>query len=163
MKLSPINLQTSFKATVHSNRYRGDWLPTHRFKDGLTKQEVADCYDAHMGVIERQKRVALELQDYMNSEEIQEILNKLPEEDTVEIRSLLTTHNTVYGKNPIEPDDIELRYDPSPNDTIRRRQLDNVYLRSISVQKDDEERSLDKEKIANWLNTIADFFSFANK
>lgn len=156
MKLSPVNT-ISFSAKYSSNSTLGN--NSRKYNDGLTKEQIIEHFDMQIDRIELQKQKALELEDFMQSDEVKEILAQLPENDEVVSDSLLTSHE-INPINKIQPRRMKLyyltnsyenlvkinRYDYNKND----RRTSFIQL----AQNNDRDKSINKKGIIAWLKEL---------
>ena len=155
MKLSPVNA-LSFKAKYLSNATLGNYK--YKFNNGLTKEQIAKDYDSQIAKIELQKQKALELEDFMQSDEVQAIIAQLPAEDEVISDSLLTTRNSISPVNKISLDRMKLYYmTDSPESISKISRYDykiddyNTHFCQCAQARDGK---LDKAGIITWLKEL---------
>ena len=168
MKISPVSSVLNYKAKVVSNSTLG--VHKARHNEGLSKKEVAEHYNEQIKRIEAQKMRAIELQDFMQSNEVQKILDKLPKEDEVELDSLLKSNAGINGVDMIKPKKMMLYYIPA---TIINSNKINQYDSDFNRNKDykdaainhrkkvvqNDDGTIDKDGIVGWLNEIVEILN----
>ena len=137
----------SFGASVKRESLRH--LFSKKTIDNPTLKDITDDYDAAIENIRRQKQSAIELDEFMHSDEVKAALDKLPKNDSVKICS---RYRGIYIKNG-----LHLMY-LTDNGSIISKILNNPnnerYFSSKEAQNSDG--SIDKEGILSWLNSICE-------
>ncbi len=124
-----------------------------------SKKDVTDSYDKQIFALQRQKAAALELDEFMHSDEVRELVSKLPENDEIEIC------NKFYN-NAEQGEDLKLEHhhilfdhnsdcpDKKWSGLSREEQYKLSY---VDVQNKDG--SIDKQKIIDMLKNLTQFFN----
>lgn len=151
MKISPVSNYMQFGAKYG-----------HSSKNYETKEEIIRHFDKQIDVIEFQKQKALELEDFMQSDEVKTILEQLPEEDKILSSPLLMTGYRINLPDIVQPTRIKLTYYTNSADSISKINRYNFKannypygLVNISVfTAQNKDRSIDKKGIINWLKEL---------
>ena len=142
MKINAVSSVNSFRGKLMFNSD----IPSNGFKS-LSKEEIAQEYDKQIAIIQSGKKKAMELDEFMHSDKVTSLIDKLLEEDQIDIASLLSTEDSVDEGSMIKPEKFELFYYA---DTVEREiEAEKQSLDYIEAQNDDG--SINKEGILNWL------------
>lgn len=158
MNLNSIN-STPFTATIIRQTH-----PVRNHKDGKvmqvesTEKQFLDSFDSQIRKIQEAKTKAIELDTFMRSEEVAELIEQLPENDTIEVAANFCLDSLedekeikignpylLYGESSIRKAAPNLSYD------------DAIELSCIEVQN--KNGSFDKEQILNWLQKLVKVFN----
>jgi len=145
MKISSVN-NLNFGAKLISNMSTGY---STKVRKSLSKEEISKNYDNQIKEIKKQKKVALELDEFLKSDEINELIKQLPEDDEVEIISLLN--------------DRPMRLEYYPKATKYKARLWQLSISQNAYKPvnynicpaQNEEGELDKNGIKTWLEKVA--------
>ena len=137
----------SFGAKIERETIRHLYSP--KIIEKPTLEQVMNDYDEAINNITWQKKSAQELDEYMHSDEVKAIVDKLPPNDTITIHSKFKGS---YAKNG-----FHLSYSTKSASVIKRilkHSKKNEHYSDFPAQTRDG--SINKEGILHWLNTIAD-------
>lgn len=156
MKLSPVSNYMPFGAKYG-----------HASKKYETKEEIVKHFDNQKDAIELQKQKALEFEDFMQSDEVKAILDKLPAEDKVLSSPLLMTGYKINLPDMVQPSRIKLYYYTNSAENISKINRYNFKknnfpygLVNISVYTaQNKDRSIDKKGIVNWLKELTNIIN----
>ena len=146
MNINPTNL--SFTAKLSGQTYfKFNREARQSEEKETTFKEMVDSYDRQIATIQKQKESAIELDTFMRTnKEVQELIKKLPEEDTVEMVNNFCGHCTGEDSE-VATDELMLLY---ISDTIGEHcGKDGTF---VGIQNPDG--GIDKKGIIDWLKDL---------
>lgn len=160
MKINNIQ-STNFNAKVVRNPYYEQYSNSGesiRLEQPL--QKTIQEYDKQIAIIEKQKQSAIELDRFMSSKEVKNLLDELPEEDEIILKSQYSpVISSLSYSNDVTLADIAIQYSPK-NQESKNRYV-NLHLfqkRQVSSQNISNSNGLDKEKLTQWLFDVRNIF-----
>ena len=150
MNISPIQSNNFLGRLVRNTRT----VTNAQGKDtqkSTSREYVESFYNRQIKTIEKQKKHALEFDDFMHSDQVSKMIKELPAGDKIEINSIPSDDNI------IEVNELLLIYKPSYPDytfaNLTGSEEDEISIQS--VQKPNGQ--IDKKGIIDWLQRIKDF------
>lgn len=156
MNINSTNLNFTAKLQRHSHPvYNSSW----------TKKEMIEDYDSKIRFLQQQKKDAIEFDNFMRSNEVRELVSKLPQEDEVRMFNGYYLPNDAMDVDDSMPfsliykeadelaDDDEYGYSGS-SALLSMKQFSDVQ---------NPDGTLNKEGIKAWLNVLVKFFGNGSK
>ena len=121
------------------------------------KGEALKTYDQKINLLHQKQYFAKQLYNYMATPEIQAKLERLPEEDIVEISAALD--NCITDEDEIS--NPALTYTFADDDSCDKAIEDIETAKKLTVLNivADEDNQINKQQISSWLDNIAEFLS----
>ena len=129
----------------------------------MSKKDMVATYDKAISSIKQRKELALELEKYMKTPEIKEIISKLPSDDVLEIYDTFSPEISLDEENNCVVNNFNyISYVPQNKRSLdivegmsTRKDSNYSYILEVSENLDG---SLNKDSIKGWLNSIVKLF-----
>jgi len=129
----------------------------------ISKQDMLKTYDEAISDIKSKKQAALEVDSYMKSPEIKELLEKLPADDTLEIYNSYAPEFFQDEKGKVQAYNFNyLNFCPQAQSSINiaknLRPKDTMDYNFVLELTQNTDGTLNKASIKGWLESLVKLF-----
>jgi len=168
MHISPITFNAlNFKARLTRNTVYEEGNNGEIHNRSTTKKELVESYNSQIKALRAQRDAAIELDTFMRSDKMKMCLDKLPKGDEIEmISSFSSLEVDEDGNTKFNPICLMYKFE----DPISRQRVEDAeYLGSNMADEltmcyvQNEDGSIDKRKILNYIVSIGRFLGVAKR